>query len=103
MNNIIYLKFGTLKSYYFDESFVEKHKKEVENLDNVWNRIYENSCSTFGGSQETRKNKELKQDIVKVLKSLFDLGVVFENGFDDTYYNSFEEIKDYILNYGEEN
>lgn len=99
MNNIIWLKWGSLKAYNFTDEFIEKNKEVVEEFVNVWDKIYENHCSAFGGSEEVHKNKDFKMEIISVLEKLFNLGVIFENGWDDTYYNNFNEIRKYILNF----
>ena len=46
------------------------------------------------------KDNELKARLIDLLKKFYDLGVVFQNNFTDEYYNNFDLIKDYILNYG---
>jgi hypothetical protein len=101
MNNMVWLKWGSLKGYNFDDDFVEKNRKEVEELSNVWDKIYEKHCSATGGSDEVQNNYDLKIELINVLEKLFNLGVVFQNDWSDEYYNTFDEIKDYILNYGE--
>ena len=55
----------------------------------------------MGGSEEVQKDIQLKQDMLNVLYKVYELGVPFQNGFDDTYYNSFNEIENYIMEYGE--
>lgn len=99
MNNYVILKWGSLKAYNFTDEFMKNNKEVIREFENVWNKIYENHCSAMGGSEEVQKNKELKQDIINVLYKLYDLGVVFENDWDDTYYNSFNEIENYIMGY----
>ena len=101
MNNIIWLKWGSLKAYNFTDEFIEKNKEIVEKFNNVWDKIYENHCSAFGGSEEVQNNNDLKIEIVNILRELYDLGVIFQNGWDDTYYNNFEEVEDYIIRYKE--
>ena len=100
MENFVILKWGRLKAYNFSDKFYNKNKEIVEEFVNVWDEIYKNHCSATGGSEEVQKNKELKNKMLNVLEKLFNLGVPIENGWDDTYYNNFNEIKDYILNYG---
>lgn len=98
--NYVLLKWGSLKGYNFEDDFIEKNKKVVEELADVWDKIYNNHCSAFGGSEEVQKSKELKLEIINVLQKLFDLGVPIQNNWDNTYYNNMEDIKNYILNYG---
>ncbi len=100
MNNYVILKWGSLKSYYFTEDFFNKNKKVVEELNKIFDEIYENSCSAIGGSENLQSKYDLKLKFIGILKQLYDLGVPFSNGYTDEYYNSFDEIKDYILNYG---
>lgn len=100
MNNYVILKWGSLKGYNFNEEFVKKHSEIVKEFEDVWDRIYENHCSATGGSEEVQKDNQLKQDMLNVLYKVFELGVPFQNGWDDTYYNSFNEIENYIMNYG---
>ena len=101
MNNYIILKWGSLKSYNFTEEFYNKNKEAVQELEKIWNEIYENSCCAMGGSKNLQSKKDLKLKLIDVLEPLYDLGVPFQNGWSDEYYNNFEEINDYILNYGE--
>ena len=102
MDNYIILKWGSLKAYNFTDEFIKNNKEIVNEFENIWDRIYENYCSATGGSEEVQKNEDLKIDMLNILEKIYNLGVPFENGWDDTYYNSFEEIKKYILNYGKE-
>ena len=101
MNNYVILKWGSLKAYNFNEDFVKEHKELVNEFEDIWNRIYENHCTAWGGSEEVQKDTTLKQDMLNVLYKVYELGVPFQNGFDDTYYNSFNEIENYIMEYGE--
>lgn len=100
MNNYVILKWGTLKGYFLSDSFEEKNKEVVKEFKSIWGEIYNNCCSATGGSKYTHSHKELKVRLVDVLEKLYQLGVTFENGFTDEYYNSFKDIKDYIMNYG---
>jgi len=100
MENYVILKWGSLKAYNFTDDFIEKNKEIIEEFENIWNRVYENHCSATGGSEEVQKNQQLKQDIINVLYKLYNLGVIFENGWDDTYYSNFNDIEKYIKNYG---
>ena len=102
MNSYVLLKWGSLKGYNFDDSFIKENKEVVEELENVWDRIYENHCTATGGSEEIHKNEDLKNDMLKVLNKIFDLGVSIDNDWDGTHYESFNEIEDYIINYGKE-
>ena len=99
MENYVILKWGSLKAYNFTDDFIEKNKEIIEEFENVWDRIYENHCSATGGGEEVQKNQQLKQDIINVLYKLYNLGVIFENGWDDTYYSNFNDIEKYIKNY----
>lgn len=99
MESYVILKWGSLKAYNFSDEFVEKNNKVVEEFKNVWNEIYENHCSATGGSKEVHKNNILKNEMLNVLEKLYNLGVSMENGWSDEYYNNFDEIKEYILNY----
>lgn len=102
MNNYIILKWGSLKGYNFSNEFVSKNTRLVKELENIWYEIYSTSrCSAVFGSEYLHQNKELKAKLVDILEKFYDLGVVFANGFTDEYYNNFQDIKDYILNYGE--
>lgn len=101
MNNIIYLKWGGLKGYNFDSKFMEKNKDIVEEFINIWNEIYENTCSATGGADKLQSNIDLKNRSIDILEKLYNLGVAIYNDWDDTYYNSFEDVKNYIINYGE--
>lgn len=89
MDNYIILKWGSLKAYNFSNEFVSKNTRLVKELENIG-----------FGSEYLHQNKELKAKLVDILEKFYDLGVVFENGFTDEYYNNFQDIKDYILNYG---
>lgn len=102
MNNYVILKFGTLKGYNFTDEFAEKNKTIVENFKNIWNKIYSDCCSTMGGSEKVQKNKEIGLEMIDIFEKLYNLGVIFENGWDDTYYNSFKDIKDYMLEWLED-
>lgn len=99
MNNYVILKWGSLKGYNFTDKFIENNKDIVKEFENLWNKIYENHYSATGGSEEVHKNNDLKIEIINVLEKLYNLGVIFQNGWSDEYYNNFNEIKDYILNY----
>lgn len=102
MDNYIILKWGSLKAYNFSNEFVSKNTRLVKELENIWDEIYNTPrCSATTGSDYLHQNKELKAKLVDILEKFYDLGVVFENGFTDEYYNNFQDIKDYILNYGE--
>lgn len=100
MSNYILLKWGSLKAYNFTDEFVKNNKEIVEELSNVWDKIYENHCSATGGSKEVQKDSSLKNEMLNVLEKLYNLGIPIQNNFTDEYYNSFDDIKDYILNYG---
>ncbi len=100
MENYVLLKWGSLKGYNFNDEFAEKNKEVVEELPEVWDKIYENHCSATGGSEEVQKNNDLKNELLNVLEKLYNLGVPIQNNWDGTYYNNFDDIKDYILNYG---
>jgi len=99
MNNYVILKWGSLKAYNFTDDFFKENEEIIKEFVNVWDRIYENHCSATGGSEEVKKSEQLRTDMLIVLEKLYDLGVIFENGWSDEYYNNFDEIKDYILNY----
>ena len=99
MNNYVILKWGSLKAYNFTNDFIEKNKKIVDEFENVWNKIYENHYTAKGGSEEVHKNNDLKIEMLDVLEKLYKLDVLFENGYTDEYYNRFDDIKEYILNY----
>ena len=100
MDNYIILKWGSLKAYNFSNEFVSKNENLVKEFENIWDEIYNTRCNAIYGSEYLHKNKELKVKLVGILEKFYDLGVVFENGFTDEYYNNFQDIKDYILNYG---
>lgn len=100
MSNYIILKWGSLKAYNFTDKFVKENEEIVKEFDNIWDEIYNNCCSETSGSKNLQSKEELKQRLVNVLEKYFELGVVFQNGFTDEYYNNFNEIKDYIMNYG---
>lgn len=101
MNNYVILKWGSLKAYNFDDKFCENNKRIVKDFKNIWEEIYSTRISAIGGSEYLQSKKELKEKLVNVLEKLYELGVVFQNGFTDEYYNNFNEIKDYILEYGD--
>lgn len=100
MNNYIILKWGSLKGYEFDDTFIKNNETLVNDFENIWNEIYNTRCSATSGSEYLHQNKELKAKLVGILEKFYDLGVVFQNGFTDEFYNNFEDIKSYILNYG---
>ncbi len=100
MGNCILLKWGSLKGWWFTDTFVEENKELVEELSNIWDEIYDKSSGAIFGSEKVQKDNELKARLIDLLKKFYDLGVVFQNNFTDEHYNNFEEIKDYILNYG---
>lgn len=98
--NCILLKWGSLKSWYFTDDFVENNKQLVEELSNLWDKIYQNTSGAISGSEKVQNDYDLKIELINTLEKFYDLGVPFENNFTDEYYNNFDEIKDYILNYG---
>ena len=98
LNNYVILKWGALKAYNFTEEFYEKHSDVIDELSDVWDRQCNNSCGAMDNGKNVRNNGELKHDLINVLSKIYDLGVPFQNGFTDEYYNSFEEIRSYILN-----
>lgn len=102
MNNYVILKWGSLKAYNFTDNFVEKHEDIIKEFVDIWDTIYNEKISAMSGSEYLQSNEELKIRLVNVLKKFFELGVVFQNGFTDEYYNTFKEIEDYILKYGVE-
>lgn len=97
--NLIILKWGSLKAYEFSDEFLEKHKNLVEELNNIWNSIYSNNSGAMSGSQYLQSNDELKNKLVDLLEYFYNLGVPFQNGWTDEYFNNYQEIRDYILNY----
>jgi len=99
--NYVILKFGSLKGYDFTDDFIEKNKEVVEEFSEVWDKIYEKHCSAIGGSLEVRKDLDLKNEMLNVLYKLYELGVAFQNGFTDEYFNSFKEIENYIMQFSE--
>lgn len=96
MVNYVILKWGSLKAYNFSDEFVENNKELVEEFANVWNSIYENHCDAWGGAKEVKKDKELRNNIIDVLEKLYNLGVMFQNGWDDEFYTNFKDIKEYL-------
>lgn len=98
MNNI-YLKWGSLKGWWFTDQFVEENKKIVEELSAIWDEIYNNNNGAIVGSEKVQKDDNLKQKLINILEKFYNVGVAFQNNFTDEYYNSFDEIKDYLLNY----
>ena len=98
--NYVLLKWGSIKGWNFTDEFVEKHEDIINELCNVWEKIYDNTCSAIVGSERVQKDYDLKIEIINVLESFYNLGVPFQNNFTDEYFNNFEDIKDYILNYG---
>ena len=100
MSNYIILKWGSLKAYYFTKEFVKENVEIVKEFNNIWDEVYNNCYSATSGSKNLQSKEELKQRLVNVLEKCFELGVVFQNGWSDEYYNNFNEIKDYIMNYG---
>ena len=80
---------------------ISKNTLLVKEFENIWDEIYNTRCNTMSGSEYLHQNKELKVKLVGILEKFYDLGVPFQNGFTDEYYNNFQDINDYILNYGE--
>lgn len=101
MNNYIILKWGGLKAYQFTEEFARENEEIVKELNNIWEEIYNNGCSATSGGKILQSKQDLKERFVNVLEKCFELGVVFQNGWSDEYYNNFNEIKKYIMNYGD--
>ena len=101
MDNYIILKWGSLKAYDFSNEFASKNARLVKEIENIWDEIYNTRYSATSGSKYLHQNKELKVKLVGILEKFYDLGVPFQNGFTDEYYNNFQDIKDYILTYGE--
>lgn len=100
MENFVILKWGSLKAYNFGTNFYNKHKKIVDELEKIWDEIYENNYGAIGGSDKLQNKQDLKIKLINTLEQIYNLGVPFQNGFTDEHYNNFKEIKDYILNYG---
>lgn len=100
MENYIIIKSGILKAYEFNENFIENNNELFNQFVNVWDELYNNNCCVWGAYETHKDNKEIKQKIVDVLEKMYNLGIQIENGFTDEVYNNFEDIKDYILNYG---
>lgn len=101
MNNYIILKWGSLKAYEFDDTFRKNNKTLVNEFENIWDEIYYTRCSAMSGSTYLSNHKELRLKLIDVLEKFYDLGVIFQNGFSDEYYNNFEDIKEYMLEYAE--
>ena len=101
MDNYIILKWGSLKAYNFSNDFISKNENLVKEVENIWDEIYNKRCDAMSGSEYLHQNKELKAKLVDILEKFYDLGVPFQNGYTDEYYNNFQDIQDYILNYGE--
>lgn len=100
MNNYIILKWGSLKAYNFTDDFIKENGEIVKELNDIWNTIYSEIIGAIYGSEYLQSKEDLKLRFVNVLEKFFELGVVFQNGFTDEYYNNFNEIKDYIMSYG---
>lgn len=100
MNSYIILKWGSLKAYEFTDDFIKENEEIVKEFNDIWNTIYSERISAIYGSEYLQSKEDLKIRLVNVLEKLFELGVVFQNGFTDEYYNNFNEIKDYIMSYG---
>ena len=99
MGNYIILKWGSLKAYNFTDEFVEKNKKAIKGLNDIWDEIYNNRCGAMSGSDYLQSRDDLKNKLVDILETLYELGVPFQNGWTDEYFDSFDEIKDYIIKY----
>lgn len=98
--NLIILKWGSLKAYEFSDEFVKENEEIVKEFNNIWDEIYSNCCSATSGGKNLQSNDELKNKLVDLLEYFYNLGVPFQNGWTDEYFNNFNEIKDYIMNYG---
>lgn len=93
----VFLKWGVVKRYNFSDSFIEDKKEEFNEFVSLWDDIYENTCSTFGGSNIVQNSEDLKTRLVTILDKLFNLNVEIINDWDDTTYQNMEDIKEYIL------
>lgn len=98
--NYIIIKGGILKAYDFSEEFINKNQELFNQFVNVWDELYSGNCCVWGAADANKDNKNIKNKIVVILEKMFNLGIRIENGFTDEIYNNFEDIKDYILNYG---
>lgn len=99
MSNYIILKWGSLKAYEFSDEFYDKNKEIIEELNGIWDTIYSDKIGAMSGSEYLQSREDLKLRLIEVLEKIYNLGVPFQNGFTDEYYNNFDEIRDYILEY----
>ena len=97
----IWLKWGSIMGFDFSEEFVNKNKGLVKDFNNLFNELYEEKYIGITGKQTEPGNSDLKEKIVKILKKMYDLGVIISNDFDMKNYSNFEDIEDYIMSYGE--
>ncbi len=98
--NYIIVKSGILKAYEFSEDFINKNNDVFNQFVNIWDELYNGYLCVWGAYENYKNNHELKQKIVDILEKMYNLGIQIENGFTDEVYNNFEDVKDYILNYG---
>jgi len=98
--NYIIIKSGILKAYDFSEEFINKNNDVFNQFVNIWDELYSGSCCVWGACEKNKDNNTIKQKIVDILEKMYNLGIQIENGFTDEVYNNFEDVKDYILNYG---
>ena len=98
--NYIIIKSGILKAYDFTDDFIKNNKSVFDEFLNIWDNLYNNNCCVWGAYETHKDNKELKNKIVNTLEKMYNLGVTIENGFTDEVYNNFDDIKNYILDYG---
>nr|DAT76260.1 MAG TPA: hypothetical protein [Caudoviricetes sp.] len=103
MENYIGLKFGVIKERIFCKDFQEKNKKEIEQLNVLYNKLYEKSMSVFSASKNAKSDNNLKNEMCNILDKFYDLGCKIYNSSYNKEYTSKKSYRDYILNYGKEN
>lgn len=96
MNNYIGLKWNGLKSYNFNNDFMDKNKKECERFINLWDEYFECSASCWGAEKHNENKNDLKVKICDSVIELFNLGVSVQNQWDDTFFNNENDIRKYL-------
>ena len=102
-NCIICLKGGLIKSYWFNDNFIEEHEEIFNELGIIFDEIYKNDCCVYGASETNKDNINLKIKLCDILDKFFDLKIEIMNGWDNKIYKSKESYRKYILTYGKEN
>lgn len=99
---LIVLKGGILKSYHFSDEFISKNQTLFNELEKIWDKLYECDCCVFGAVERHKNNDDLKNKLCDILDKFFDLNVEIMNGWDDKTYKNKEDYRNYISTYGKE-